>query len=213
MKTRDRILEKALDLFNREGLAKISANRIASEMGISPGNLYYHFNNKTLLVEALFRRLEGELAPLVATFASVTALDDVWVTLHAAFGTMEKYRFVYSDIDYRTREYERLGKRIKKTTEGAINAIRRMCGNLANSGVIVADDADLDSLAFHIVFTATCWSTFVKLMPVKKPDEIAAGLAAYHVLSLLSPYLAPEARPYMDYLQGKYLKLGPLRAR
>jgi AcrR family transcriptional regulator len=40
MKTRDRILEKALDLFNREGLAKISANRIASEMGISPGNLY-----------------------------------------------------------------------------------------------------------------------------------------------------------------------------
>ena len=145
---------------------------------------------------------------------SVTALDDVWLTLHAAFGTVEKYRFVYSDIDYLTREYARLGERIKKITAGTIDAIRRMCGNLANSGVIVADDADIDSLAFHIVLaTATCWSTFVKLMPVKDPDAIATGLAAYHVPSLLSPYLAPEARPYMDYLQGKYLRSAPLRAR
>lgn len=213
MMTRDRILETALDLFNQEGLARISTNRIAFEIGISPGNLYYHFKSKTLLVEALFRRLESELAPFMDSCVSVTALDDVWLTLHAAFGTVEKYRFVYSDIDYLTREYARLGKRIEKITAGTIDAIRRMCGNLANSGVIVADDADIDSLAFHIVLTATCWSTFVKLMPVKDPDAIATGLAAYHVLSLLSPYLAPEARPYMDYLQGKYLRSAPLRAR
>lgn len=61
MMTRDRILETALDLFNQEGLARISTNRIAFEIGISPGNLYYHFKSKTLLVEALFRRLEASL--------------------------------------------------------------------------------------------------------------------------------------------------------
>jgi hypothetical protein len=35
---------------------------------------------------------------------------------------------------------------------------------------------------------------------------MASGLAAYHALALLNPYLAAEARHYMNYLRGKYLK-------
>ncbi len=205
MKTRDRILEVGLRLFNQEGLAKVSTNRIATELEISPGNLYYHFKSKEQLVEWLFRRLESEIAPFTESSAMLGALDDLWLTLHLAFETMEKYRFVYADIDYLTREYPRLGERIKKMTTRAIASMSAMCGNLARSGVIEAEADQIDSLAFQIVFTATCWCTFVKLIPVKDSGAIGAGLAAYHVLTLLNPYLAPEARHYMNYLRGKYL--------
>ncbi len=63
MKTRDRILECALTLFNQQGEPNVSTLEIANEMGISPGNLYYHFHGKEPLILSLFERFQAELAP------------------------------------------------------------------------------------------------------------------------------------------------------
>ncbi len=41
--TKQAILTTAIDLFNDKGTAAVSTNHIAEAMGISPGNLYYHF--------------------------------------------------------------------------------------------------------------------------------------------------------------------------
>lgn len=44
--TRERILEVALDLFNRKGYAETSMREIAAPLGISKAALYYHFPSK-----------------------------------------------------------------------------------------------------------------------------------------------------------------------
>jgi AcrR family transcriptional regulator len=63
VRTRDRILEAARTLFNDEGLAQVSTNRIATELDIRPGNLHYHFKKKEDLVGWLLRRLTESLRP------------------------------------------------------------------------------------------------------------------------------------------------------
>ena len=71
MKTRDRILECALQLFNEKGEPNVSTMEVANEMGISPGNLYYHFHGKEPLIHGLFERFQAELSPMLDPPADV----------------------------------------------------------------------------------------------------------------------------------------------
>ena len=53
LKTRDRILQASLELFNTQGERSVSTNHLAAHLGISPGNLYYHFRNKQAIIAEL----------------------------------------------------------------------------------------------------------------------------------------------------------------
>ena len=60
MKTRDKIINTAIELFNEQGTKAVSTNHIASAVGISPGNLYYHFRNKEDIIRAAFEQLDAD---------------------------------------------------------------------------------------------------------------------------------------------------------
>jgi AcrR family transcriptional regulator len=56
-RTRNKILEAAIELFNDKGTKSVTTNHIAAAMGISPGNLYYHFRNKEEIIRAIFAHM------------------------------------------------------------------------------------------------------------------------------------------------------------
>ncbi|HEV2284401.1 MAG TPA: helix-turn-helix domain-containing protein, partial [Steroidobacteraceae bacterium] len=59
--TQLRVLQAALELFNAEGTAAVSACRIAERCGISKGNLQYHFPNKRDVILTIFQLAIGEM--------------------------------------------------------------------------------------------------------------------------------------------------------
>ncbi|MEO7335054.1 MAG: TetR/AcrR family transcriptional regulator, partial [Caldimonas sp.] len=61
-RTAERILEATLALFNRFGEPNVSTTAISAELGISPGNLYYHYPAKDELINKLFGRYEASLS-------------------------------------------------------------------------------------------------------------------------------------------------------
>ena len=56
-KTRERILQATISLLNECGSAHVTTNHIAQRVGISSGNLYFHFRNREEIVRALFDRM------------------------------------------------------------------------------------------------------------------------------------------------------------
>ena len=67
--TRERIMETAETLFRRLGFAKTAVADIASELRMSPANIYRFFDSKNAIVEAICRRCLSEVEEKAWTVA------------------------------------------------------------------------------------------------------------------------------------------------
>ncbi len=203
--TRERILQASLQLFNEHGLATVSTHRIATEVGISNGNLHYHFNTKEKVVGALLKRFEERMDALDATAGQICAIDDLWLALHLRFEAIDQWRFVYRDMGHLALEYPALGKRIRLLNGRSLLAAQTQCESLRAHRVIDASAEQARTLALLLVFTTTCWLGFEQMVPTAHPRAQAdPGLAAFYALTLVSPYVSEESRMYLEYLRAKY---------
>lgn len=86
-KTRQHLLDAALEVFWRDGVTRASLQAIAQEAGVTRGALYWHFKNKEYLFETLF---EQQYADFFAAFNDQTLRDnqDVWTHLQHNLTTM-----------------------------------------------------------------------------------------------------------------------------
>lgn len=205
MKTRDRILDAARLLFNAEGLAQVSTNRIAAELDISPGNLHYHFRRKEDLVAWLVRRFIEALRPYADVHQSIEAIDDLWVAMHLNLEVLDQYRFILRDVDFLTREYPDLLGPLRDLTGRRIASARAVLGKLRELEVISASDEQIGALALQTILTNTAWYAFENLLP--ESDRLTVRgprAAAFHLLLMLSPLVNEQSQRYLDYLGERY---------
>ena len=92
-RTRERILELSLRLFNEIGEPNVTTTTIAEEMKISPGNLYYHFRNKDDIINSIFAQFEQQLERrLRFQPGHKPAIDEVWAYLSYMFRSIAPTR-------------------------------------------------------------------------------------------------------------------------
>ena len=207
-RTRERILETGLALFNRHGAPQVTTGDIADELEISPGNLYYHFSNKDEIVFELYARYEAGVLPLFADRGGRPLdVDDLWLWLHLLFEWMWKYRFLYRDIDRLTSQNAKLGARFGALLRRGAATVLELSDGLTKAGAMRASEREIESLAENVVLVATYWSSYdrVRRSAADAATERDAGRAAYQVLALFAPYLDGDARAYFDRLAADYL--------
>lgn len=214
-RTRERILETSLALFNRHGEPHVTTADIADEMNISPGNLYYHFRNKDEITGELYDALDASIAPLLAIPASrPPGVEDLWLLLHLLFERMWQYRFVYRDVDDITSRNTQIAARFAALTRGVQAVVAGTCRGMRETGALRASDREIDALSTNVVVIATYWMSFQRISrPAGRhlggADEQAAGMrferGAYQVLALLAPFLRDDERALVERLSADYL--------
>jgi AcrR family transcriptional regulator len=207
-RTRERILETSLALFNRFGEPHVTTADIADEMNISPGNLYYHFRNKDDIIGELAERYEASLTPLLAARRGRAAnVEDLWLLLHMLFERMGAYRFLYRDIDELTSRNRKLASRLADLVRRAVTAVSTLCEGMVADGTMHASPRELSALAQNVVLVSTYAMSFQRLAggPAVRADSIDAGRAAYQVMALIAPYLDGDARALLERLGAGYL--------
>jgi AcrR family transcriptional regulator len=206
-RTRERILETALLLFNRFGAPHTTTADIADEMEISPGNLYYHFRNKDEIIAELFagfeRRLDGLLVSPEGRSAGV---EDLWFLLHLLFEAMWDHRFLFRDLDEILSRNRKLAARFALIMRRGSRTVIELCRGLVATGAMEASEREIAALAENVGLVATYWISYQKISAGERPaDAVSLDRAAYQVLSLIAPFLRGNARALLDRLSGDYL--------
>ena len=208
-RTAERILEVTLELFNRFGEPNVSTTAISAELGISPGNLYYHYPAKDELINKLFGRYEESLAELLRAADDVSNVEDAWLFFHMLFELIWQYRFLYRDLNDLLSNNRRLETHFQFVLQNKTRAVRAVLDGLAQGERMHIDPRDAQTVSTAMVVVLTYWLSFEYVREPRKalePEGANAALlrGAFHVLSLLLPYLEPGEREHLHALAGRY---------
>ncbi|SHK67123.1 TetR/AcrR family transcriptional regulator [Chryseobacterium polytrichastri] len=97
MKTKDKIVSKALKLFNEKGYNNITTRHIAAELNISPGNLHYHFKHSEDIIKQLFLELISQMDQMMTDLKKNESkdLESLYNFTYATFGIFYSYQFIF----------------------------------------------------------------------------------------------------------------------
>ena len=209
-KTRERILQAALMLFNRFGEPSVTVSAIAADMGISHGNLYYHYPSKEKIVEDLFRDFRRDIERTLAAPESRPAhAEDVWLFLHLMFETIFKYRFLYRDLNELLSRHHSIEKYFQELLEHQTETATTIMRRLVEAGAMQATPAEIATLSENMTIIATYWLSYAFVRNPRGQQDgetLMRGIA--HILSLASPYLELGQRQLLERLSERYLEPG-----
>lgn len=208
-RTAERILEVTLELFNRFGEPNVSTTLISAELGISPGNLYYHYPAKDELINSLFERYERSLGELLSASEGVRNVEDAWFFLHSLFEIIWEYRFLYRDLNDLLSKNRLLETRFQTVLKNKSRAIRHLLDGMSRHGAVSMDARETEPTATSMVVVLTYWLSFEYVRDPRnalEPDNAQQALlrGAHHVLNLLAPYLEATQRQHLMTLTGAY---------
>ncbi len=203
MKTRDRILECALLLFNEQGEPNVSTLEIANELEISPGNLYYHFHGKEPLVLELFERFQCELAPLLNPPAEARlGAEDYWLFLHLIVERLSCYRFLFQDLSNLASRLPKLARGIRNLLDSIKRTLASLLARLKTEGQINSDTQALGQLVEQITMTLLFSLDYQRILN----REGETRVVVYQIMMLVAPHLMPSARHAAEQLALHYLE-------
>ena len=189
--TYSRIVEASLMLFNEEGERNISTNHIAAHLGISPGNLYYHFRNKDEIIVQLFKRYSEDLLHYLRRVVLPKNVCDAIRYMAGIYDVMWRYRFLFSDVNaLLARSAELLGEHNNFTHAKVSPLLVELLTQLNKEGIIRADATAMNDLALNIWMITKYWFDFDSSMRGRaKLTEDSKVRGVHRTLSLLRPYL------------------------
>ena len=155
MKTRDKILLVALELFNAEGVGGQSAVDIASAMGISAGHLYYHFKGKAEILAELMAAHREEVDLVVSALREAArgpepSIETLWTHVHILVEEAWDARFFYREPAL-ALGHDAIAAHARHIFAAQRTGLGEMLDALAGTGALKASPEVCDGLAGQLV--------------------------------------------------------------
>jgi AcrR family transcriptional regulator len=199
--TREWILETAIKLFNEYGTQAISTKRIAKEMGISPGNLYYHFKNKEEIIRAIMQdKFTGfaagtdnaQLPPLKRLLGLINNVLLFW----------QEYPFSKKELVVMLKHDPELKKLYHANKQDIFQKARPLFQELVQTKALQPQD---DPHVFESLLTISWiigeyWLNFLDINDeLPTPANLQKGVSL--ILQVWRPYFTPKALDELQQLQ------------
>lgn len=201
MKTKDKILQCSLNLFNEEGEQNVTPVDIANELEISPGNLYYHFKGKDPIIKQLFLDFEEEFRMVLnAPVNKPLELSDNWVYFYILYEEIADFRFFYRNLQAILERYPDLERRFRSLVSLKIKAMTSLISRLKETGFINISDVELEQMAERFALQLTYWPTYQTLMDEQSSTPVSIHKGVFGLISQLTPYVVADGDAFLKLL-------------
>lgn len=185
-----RILEAACRLFNEQGVVSITTNHIAKDLKISPGNLYFHYNNKEEIICELFKMMCLEIYTIWGLPQKGVPHLKPAEMVDQSFDVFWKYRFFHREMYHMRRQDPNLGEHWKTHLNKTMRLWKTHYSLWVNEGIAkpITDGPEIQFLAEVVLITA---STFLQFYESREKPAHRNSLkrGQDHVMRILSPYM------------------------
>ncbi|WP_430273074.1 TetR/AcrR family transcriptional regulator [Pseudomonas aeruginosa] len=185
----------------RPGERSVTTNHIATHLGISPGNLYYHYPNKQAIIAELFAEYESHVESFLRLpegRGSDGGRQDL--LLEALLAAMWRYRFLHRDLEHLLEsdpELRRANRAFAQRCLVNAKAIYRGFTEPASCGM---NETQLEALTLNAWIILTSWVRFLcttlDLDATSARPQLRRGI--YRVLALESGHIEAQAQDAVD---------------
>ena len=142
--TPERILECAVALFNARGSHSVTTNHIAEELGMSPGNLYYHYRNKQEIIRDIFAKITARFAE-AWTLPPEAGPEEIGSVFESVAEIYFSYRFFYLELPSLIAQDDVLKKEYAANQERKHSQIGDVISGFVSAGLMTppSDEREL----------------------------------------------------------------------
>lgn len=211
LKTKDRILQISLQLFNERGERSVTTNHIAAELGISPGNLYYHFRNKHEIIKELMYQYQVETLDMLSLPEDrpLTTNDKINY-FQVLSGQLWSYRFIHRDVYHLVESNEDFKKIYPRFAGQVMQQGQKIYQAFVDAGLMKMTPSEIEALIINLWVVLTNWTNFLymsgHISDNNHLEEKWVWQALRQMVFLEGPYLMGESRATYEQLLDS---LGP----
>jgi len=206
MKTKERILLGALELFNAHAASEVTTNDIARELKMSPGNLYFHYKNKEQIIRELFKRLAQETAliwkpqtKLAKNKEQIHLIDFIDKNLELYW----KYRFFHRELYTLRKKDPELSKLWRAHLKKLSRIMIILYKHWVRAGYMrpIQSKNEIEFVGELLFVSANSFMQFFETVD-RAPNQRTVEKAKRHLMRMLTPYLSGEVKiTFEKYIQ------------
>lgn len=196
MSTREMILRRSLELINARGMVDFRIDTLATSLGLSPGNITYHFSRKEDICVALWEQYLEEYGKVVRSLTTLLDIKQLYLLNRININLNYKYRGV---VVFRSAD---LGAMRRDQQAGRVNeeehfAIARRVMTLLDQNGYLEKDATREIVEgtniYHYIMMRWCINFAYQAYA---PEEVESKLDYLALMSLhaLYPTLSRKGR-------------------
>lgn len=195
-----KIKKEAISLFNTLGFSVVSMKQIADKLGISAGNLRYHFKNKEALLKVIYTEMYNETLNYILPKNSYITLFHFEEMMKNFDNLQQRYAFFFKDLVHIAKEYPSISKQYEASNLVRFKDARQLIDYYVESGRMVPENKTInyDQVIYTIWMTSTFWQAQKQIMKTET-YQVNKKPAIEILWTLLLPYLTEKGmNEYQD---------------
>ena len=193
MTTKDKIIETSVKLFNEKGCLNTSTRHISNELGISVGNLYYHFKNKEEILIEIFLRYVN------AVFKEISFLnhsqDEIFLLKNFLVDTLDsniEYRFLHLELNLLLISFSKFKTIMQEQLKLEIKMIKELLYHQMKYGYLKQiNEIEIEFLVSNSWILASSKLSYWNLLSDDIIKNVKKG--SLNVYYLIKPYLTQKS--------------------